>query len=64
MRINNLQSRLNKLKKVKQKKHYFLRLQHIKPEYKQDKKLINSIQLEIMGINNAIRQVKRELEKA
>ncbi len=62
-KLRLLKSKLNKLKKVRRKNLYWLRMQQIKPEKYKDKKTINSLQLKIISINNTIRKVKNEIEE-
>ncbi len=62
-KLKLLKSKLNKLKKVRRKNLYWLRMQQIKPEKYKDKKNINSLQLKIISINNTIRKVKNEIEE-
>lgn len=62
-KLRLLKSKLNKLKKIRRKNLYWLRMQQIKLEKYKDKKSINSLQLKIIGLNNTIRKVKNEIKE-
>ncbi len=63
-KIKLLKSKLNKLKKIRGKNLYWLRLEQVKFEKYKDNKRINELQLKIIGLNNSIRKVKNEIKQS